>query len=161
MRVEFFILALGVLIASVQPAAAATCPKPELVRDAIALQAKKTGIDDDPIGGGVSSDPEWKVAKSVAGAFEIFGDGSTYITLQGVLIDAAGVLSCAYGFSEVSGLGFASERGVTGSHITLIRGVCRPASRRVWSKMAIGGTKSGGAAYLCNPAESVCEFKCR
>ncbi len=182
-----------------QPSLAATCPKPQLVQKAIALQhgkasidddpigggiaakqqrkagidddpigggvtAKqqpKTGIDDDPIGGGISSDPEWKTAEAVARAFDIFGDGSTYVVLQGVKIDDNGGLTCVYGFSEASGLGFMADRASPAAYITLKRGVCRTASGG-WRQQRIGDNKkTGEVVSLCNASEAACNFNCR
>lgn len=161
MRVFGGILVIVGLAFLAQPAIADFCPKAETVRLAMKIQDRKAGIDDDPIGGGVSSDPEWKLAENVAGSFDIFGDGSTYVVLRGVLIDKAGTLSCAYGFSEASGLGFVSKRGLTGSYITLKRGLCRPATPRTWSQMTIGTKKRSQSVWICNSAEAKCDFDCR
>jgi hypothetical protein len=158
---RYAILAFAGMALVAGPAVAELCPKAGIVRTAIKIQDRKTGIDDDPIGGGISSDPEWKAAKNVAGAYDIFGDGSTYITLRGVMIGQTGALSCAYGFSEVSGLGFVTERGLTGSYISRKIGTCRPNAPKMWKQKTIGGRKNRNSVWLCNPAETACEFSCR
>jgi hypothetical protein len=116
----------------------------------------KQSIDDDLIGGGVTSDSEWKVSADVLGAFDIFsdgtifdifGDGSTYLQAISASI-YKGQLSCAYGFSEASGLGF--QKAAT---ITLKDQKCRTQKRRDW--------RIKRSVFTCDLQENVCLFSCR